>query len=207
MFRSRPSDALGRAYKTSNPFRPWNSQSAIWTTISFDALSRVISVTTPDSAAVTTSYPGNTVTAADQAGKQRKSLTDGLGRLTDVYEDPNGLNYQTSYLYDALDNLVKTTQGTQQRFFMYDSLKRLIRSRNPEQSTNASLALADPITGNSAWSIVYQYDANGNLTQKTDARGVVSTYAYDALNRNTTIDYSDTASINPDVTRYYDGVG
>jgi hypothetical protein len=34
---------------------------------------------------------------------------------------------------------------------------------------------------------------------------VVSTYNYDALNRNTTIDYSDTASINPDVTRVYDG--
>jgi hypothetical protein len=33
----------------------------------------------------------------------------------------------------------------------------------------------------------------------------VSTYAYDALNRNTTLDYSDTASINPDVKRVYDG--
>jgi hypothetical protein len=42
-------------------------------------------------------------------------------------------------------------------------------------------------------------------SQKTDARGVVSTYAYDALNRNTTLDYSDTASINPDVKRVYDG--
>src|ERR1043165_10113093 len=88
-------DALGRAYKTSNPFRPWNSESAIWTTTSFDALSRVISVTTPDSAAATTSYTGNTVTATDQAGKQRKSVTDAQGRLTNVYEDPNGLNYQS----------------------------------------------------------------------------------------------------------------
>jgi len=33
---------------------------------------------------------------------------------------------------------------------------------------------------------------------------VVSTYTYDALNRNTTINYSDTA-INPDVKRFYDG--
>src|SRR5204862_3172567 len=81
----------------------------------------------------------------------------------------------------------------------------LIRSRNPEQSTNGSLNLTDPLTGNSVWSIGYQYDASGNLTQKTDARGVISSYAYDALNRNTTIDYSDTTGINPDVKRFYDG--
>ncbi len=48
------------------------------------------------------------------------------------------------------------------------------------------------------------YDNNGNLTQKTDARGVISIYAYDALNRNTTVDYSDTTGINPDITRVYD---
>ena len=68
-----------------------------------------------------------------------------------------------------------------------------------------SLTLSDPISGNSAWSNGYQYDANGNLTEKTDARGVVSTYAYDALNRNTTINYSDTNTITPDVKRFYDG--
>src|SRR6185369_4701260 len=142
----------------------------------------------------------------DQAGKLRRSLTDALGRLTRVDEpdssnslgDVNNPNQPTSYLYDTLDNLVKVTQGSQQRFFMYDSLKRLLRARNPEQATLASLNLSDSVTGNSAWSIGYQYDANGNLTQKTDARGVVSVYAYDALNRNTTIDYSDTTSINPD---------
>jgi RHS repeat-associated protein len=198
-------DFLGRAFKTSNPFRPWQSETPVWTTTGFDALGRVINVITPDNAAVTTSYSGNTVTVTDQAGKSRKSVTDALGRLTDVYEDPGGLSYQTTYSYDLLDNLVKVVQGSQQRFFMYDSFKRLLRARNPEQSTHASLNLSDALTGNSAWSIGYQYDANGNLTQKTDARGVVSTYGYDALNRNTTIDYSDTSSINPDVKRFYDG--
>jgi YD repeat-containing protein len=118
--------------------------------------------------------------------------------LIEVYEDPTGLNYQTTYAYDVLDNLVKVTQGGQQRFFMYDSLKRLIRTRIPEQATNASLNLSDPVTLNSAWSTGYQYDAGNNLTLKTDARGVTATYAYDALNRNTTADYSDTSSINPD---------
>ena len=194
-------DALGRAFKTSNPFRPLQDESAVWTTQAFDALGRVISITTPDNAAVTTSYSGNSVTVTDQAGKARRSVTDAAGRLIEVYEDPNGVNYQTTYLYDVLDNLVKVTQGSQQRSFMYDSLKRLIRARNPEQATRPSLNLSDPLTGNSAWSMAYQYDANSNLTQKTDARGVVSTYVYDAINRSTSIDYSDST---PDVFRQYD---
>jgi RHS repeat-associated protein len=197
-------DALGRVKQTSNPFRP-ATETAAYTTTAYDLAGRVTSVITPDNAAVSTSYSGNSVTVTDQAGKVRKSVTDALDRLIEVYEDPNGLNYQTTYNYDVLDNLVKVTQGSQQRFFMYDSLKRLLRARNPEQGTLASLNLSDPITSNSAWSIGYQYDANGNLTQKTDARGVVSSYAYDALNRNTSVDYSDTSTINPDVKRFYDG--
>ena len=198
-------DALGRAHKVSNPFRPWLYETPVWTTTQFDALGRVTTMTTPDNAVVSTAYNGNSVTVTDQAGKTRRSVTDSLGRVVAVYENPNGLNYLTSYDYDGLDNLIKVTQGTQQRFFMYDSLKRLIRVRNTEQGTLASLNLSDPLTGNSAWSSGYQYDAGGNVTQKTDPRGVVTNYAYDALNRNTTIDYSDTASINPDVKRVYDG--
>ena len=198
-------DALSRVKQTSNPFRP-ATESAVYTTSVYDLAGRVTSVTTPDGAAVTTSYSDNEVTVTDQAGKARKSVSDALGRLIKVIEDPDqdGLNYETTYTYDTLNSLVVVTQGTQQRFFLYDSLKRLIRSRNPEQGTLASLELSDSVSGNSSWSIGYEYDDGGNLTKRTDARGVVSTYAYDALNRNTTIDYSDT-SIHPDVKRFYDG--
>jgi len=181
-------DALGRPFKTSNPFRPWLSETAAWTTQAFDALGRVISVTSPDSAAMTTSYSANTVTITDQAGKKRKSITDSLGRLIEVIEDPSpGLDYHTTYNYDALDNLTTVTQGTQTRSFVYDSLKRLRSATNPESGT-----------------VTYEYDVNSNLTKKTDARGIDSTYEYDALNRNITINYSDT-TISPDVTRSYDG--
>ena len=198
-------DCLNRVKQTSNPFRP-PTESAEYTITTYDLAGRVTSVMTPDNAVVTTSYSGNTVTVTDPASKARKSVTDGLGRLIGVYEDPlaGGLNHDTLYTYDVLDNLVKVTQGSQQRFFMYDSLKRLIRARNPEQGTNDGLNLTDAITGNSAWSIAYQYDSSGDLTQKTDARGVVTNYAYDALHRNITTDFSDT-TINPDVKRFYDG--
>lgn len=190
-------DALGRAWRGSNPYRSAGCTSAVnpagnWTTSVYDALGRVTTVTTPDGAQVTTAYSGNTVTVTDQAGKGRKSVTDALGRLTAVYEDPAGLNYQTSYAYDVLGNLRQGTQGTQQRYFLYDSLARLLRARNPEQAVNTALnTAADPISGNTAWSMSYAYDANGNLTAKTDARNVTTTYLYDNLNRVKQTNYSD----------------
>ena len=85
-------------------------ESAVYTTTSYDLVGRVTEVTTPDGATVATAYAGNTVTVTDQAGKVRKSLTDGLGRLIEVIEDPSpGLDYHTTYNYDVLDNLVKVT--------------------------------------------------------------------------------------------------
>jgi RHS repeat-associated protein len=160
-------DALGRAYQGSNPYR--SGDTVYWTTTAFDSLGRVASVTTPDSAAVTSSYSGNTVTVTDQAGKARKSVSDALGRLTTVYEDPSSLNYSTSYTYDVLNNLTQVSQGSQTRTFAYDSLKRLTSTTNPENDT---------VT-------IDAYDGNGNVLVSTDARGVSTHVSYDELNRPT----------------------
>src|SRR6266545_3058823 len=205
-------DALGRVSQVSNPYRATDPGSAsppagLWTTTDYDALSRVIKVTTPDGAHVDTAYSGDQVTVTDQAGKKRSSQTDALGRLVKVTEDPGagGLNYDTTYLYDALGNLRKVTQGAQTRWFAYDSLSRLIRVKNPEQNTNGSLpAFTDPVTGNSGWSMAYSYDANGNLTQRIDARGIVTNYFYDALNRNWGIDYINGSQAS-NLVRVFDG--
>jgi RHS repeat-associated protein len=196
-------DALGRVSTVSNPYR--QGEPVLLTTTTYDALGRVTRVTTPDNAHVDTDYIGNQVTVTDQAGKKRRSETDALGRLVNVTEDPGGtLNYDTTYLYDALGNLRKVTQGSQIRWFAYDSLSRLIRVRNPEQDCNPNLPPhTDPLTGGSCWAMAYSYDENGNLVSKTDANNITTTYAYDALNRNTLVDYSITA-VNPDITRVYD---
>jgi RHS repeat-associated protein len=104
----------------------------------------------------------------------------------------------TIYQYNVLGNLLcaeqhGTASGTgcstypnptandpwRPRMFTYDSLSRLLTASNPESG---------PIS--------YSYDANGNVTSKTDARGITINYnpsdsPIDALNRVTKQTYSN----------------
>ena len=157
---------------------------------------------------VTTNIDANRTLITDQAEKQRISKTNALGQLTDVWEItgqdsatvavtfPGQINvafgYQTGYNYDTLGNLTTVTQGAQTRSFAYSSLSRLLSSANPESGT-----------------ISYQYDANGNLTQKSQPRSstvtITTAYVYDALNRIIQRSYSgDTMYSTPTVTYEYD---
>ena len=143
------------------------------------------------------------------------SVTDALGRLARVDEPTAaGLgtvetpNQPTNYAYDVLGNLRQVNQGGQTRFFAYDSLNRLLRAKNPEQADNAVLSLTDAVTGHNGWTQGYSYDVAGNLTQRTDARGVTANYTYDNLNRNVTTTYANEPAnqpVTPQVKRYYDG--
>jgi RHS repeat-associated protein len=221
-------DALGRVSKVSNPYRTNGSSDAVnpsrrWTETKYDALGRAIEViTTADGAAVKTDYSGNLVLVTDQDRKQRISRTDALGRLTDVWEIKStdsateavtfpgrpevAYGYRTVYTYDVLGNLLKVAQGDQKRYFAYDSLRRLVRIKQPEQNSNDKLALPDGLRSplsdnNNQWSEAYEYDAAGNLKVRTDARDVVTKHDYDNLNRPTWTTYSDGT---PTVGRAYD---
>jgi RHS repeat-associated protein len=224
-------DALGRASQQYNPTRcstpTTNCGETTWgyATTAYDALNRVTSVTPQDgSAATTTSYSGNTTTVTDSAGKKRESLTDGLGRLTQIFEDPTGLNYETDYAYDALNNLLCVGQkgsnsGTfsgcssipaswRPRIFTYDSLSRLTSATNPESNTITSTGTTQATT--------YTYDSDSNLLQKTSlapgqtgSTTVTLSYCYDAINRVTGKAYTAQTCSNgllpsPLVSYYYD---
>ena len=45
-------DPLGRVWKQSNPFRPLQGETVLWTTTAFDAMGRIVLTTTPDNAVV-----------------------------------------------------------------------------------------------------------------------------------------------------------
>ena len=167
----------------------------------------------PDGAKVLTDYGVSTETGfigvskqiTDQAGKTRKGISDALGRMVRVIEDPTGQNPSTDYVFDTLGNLRKTTQGEQSRFFMHDSLGRLLYAKQPEQTANAYFSgtnYTDAITGNNQWSVNYVYDDNGNITSTTDAGNVSVTGSYDNFNRLKVRTYSDAT---PEVKFYYDG--
>jgi YD repeat-containing protein len=221
----------GRVTMQSRPTRGDGSTPDGWSRMTRDAAGRIVEVANfkgvaqpPTSGtnadwigSILTSYQANQTTGTDQQGKLRRSLADALGRLvrvdepdkvTGALDTPGGSPAQpTHYTYDALDNLRKVEQGGQYRYFLYDSLSRLVRAKNPEQgaTTHAEVApLTDPLTGNQQWSLAYSYDAAGNLAARFDARNVKAVHTYDGLNRVKAVDYSDT-TVNPDVTRTYDG--
>ena len=224
---------MGQVSRVSNPYlgglngtRPPSPDSRVWTATSYDALNRMLAVTTPDNAQVKTDYDGERALITDQAGNQHINKLDELGRFIDVWEilpanttDPNAegvsfpnhaevsKGYHTSYRYDVLNNLRKVQQGAQQRFFHYDSLSRMLAQKLPEQEVNSSISFTDPVTGNTQWSMSYDYDSAGNLRHMTDPRGVLTTYNYDAQNRITSRTYSNDASQTPGVSFKYDGVG
>lgn len=89
--------------------------------------------------------------------------------------------FVTNYKYDAGDRVTQVVQGVQTRIFSYDGLGREISETTPEAGTvtysytsGSALCSGDP----------------SNVCQRTDARGVVTTYAYDDMNRLIGIGYT-----------------
>ena len=80
-----------------------------------------------------------------------------------------------------------SSEAARTRSFVYDGLSRLITASNPETGTvcYGQWGNGKCVTG---------YDDNGNLLHKTDARGVTTNYAYDALNRLLSKTYANDAS-------------
>jgi RHS repeat-associated protein len=217
-------DGLGRVKQTSNPFRPSLGETPVYKSTTFDLAGRVIAATTPDNAVVSIAYSGQRTLVTDQANKQRISKANALGQLTDVWEivpanqqdtawvattfpghGEVAAGYLSHYTYDQLNNLLSVTQqvgtsgSTQTRTYAFDSLKRLITATNPESGTVCFGTMS------SGQCQANGYDANGNLKFKTDARGILTTYVYDALNRNITTSYTNDPAATPTINRYYDG--
>jgi YD repeat-containing protein len=178
-------DAMGRVISRTNPFQTGGTPGAAMT-IQYDLANRAVITTLPDGNTVRTDYSGGTVTATDEVNRKIKSETDGLGRLIKVTEqDTTGaLTQETSYTYSLVDKLTLVNQGNQGRAYKYDALGRLLYEKIPEQTA----AINDGM--GTMWSCKYTYTEYNAIATKQDARGVVTTYGYDALHRVTSISYN-----------------
>jgi YD repeat-containing protein len=177
-------DPMGRIWTQSNPYINTSDATYGITTTSYDALGRKNIESHQDSSTLQWSYSGNTTTLTDEAGHQWQNTLDALGRLTNVTE-PTG--FHTSYSYDALGDLTGVVQTrtsgetARTRSFSYDPLSRLTQAYNPESGWTC-YGNTGGVAPNGA-NCTEDYDGNGNLLSKTDARGIKIGYNYDALNR------------------------
>ena len=192
---------LGQVYQQSRPYRP-GAESPVFSTATYDALGRTMTVTAPDGSVTQTFYneasrpdvassaPGETTRVQDAWGRERWGRTDASGRLVEVVEpNPSGngsvasSGLVTTYSYNTVGSLIQTHQDAQTRSFAYDALGRLTAQKLAE--TSATLNDAGTYVGSGTWSDVFTYDNRSNLTSRIDARGVKTVYSYssDPLNR------------------------
>ncbi len=134
---------------------------------------------------------GNLVHSADALGIQRQQGYDGLNRLVQTLDNYHGTdtatqNTQSVFAYDALDRLqgVSDPEGLN-TIYGYDGLGNVTSVQSPDTGHATSA-----------------YDSAGNRTQRIDARGVVTQYTYDALNRLTQVMYPAHPQLN--ITYTYD---
>lgn len=139
---------------------------------------------------------------------------DAQGNATKVVQAPGaaGFNFATQSTYDTLNRRKNTTDakaGVTQ--FGYDGLDRTVQvtdprsliTQSPRNGLGDTTALISPDTGSAAQT----YDAAGNLKTRTDSRGALASYSYDALNRPTSVAYSQAGQNSRTYSWAYDQTG
>jgi RHS repeat-associated protein len=188
-----------------------DAQNSYWTEFEYDVMERQTKVTPPDGKFTTISYDKRRTTIIDANKHAKVQEKDPYGRLVKVEEyegtgtpeSPYQLYATTTYQYDVLNNLVKVIDAAgNQTTIAYDTLSRKVSMTDPDMCFSQN-----PNT--CKWT--YKYDANGNLTEQTDAKGKTILFSYynpaigrsDPLNRVMKKDYST----GTDIVYTYDQAG
>lgn len=170
----------------------------------YDAADNLRHITYPNSAAIAFKY--------DPANRLVKVVNRYTGTTSPISHfiytlDPtgnrlqvtNGLGVATSYVYDALNELIKVKKKDHVTRFTYDAVGNRLTLSAPESSVAYSYDADDRLL--TAGPSTFTYDRNGNRITKTMGATTLS-YSYDAANRLISADGGGGTSIFS-----YDGDG
>jgi RHS repeat-associated protein len=156
----------------------------------YNALSELYQdITAANTAAVTTTFSydsnGNQTSMAAPLSRNTANAYDALNRLNQITDPASGV---TGFAYNSDDRLVSVTDPRSlTTSYSYNGFGDLSSQLSPDTGTTTNT-----------------YDSGGNLSTSTDARGAVSEYSYDALNRVTSVAYTLGGTPDQTITFTYD---
>lgn len=136
-------------------------------TYTYDALDRLTKKAFADGASQSKSYGLWSITETDELGRSKTDRMNFAEKRIGHDETVGGVTKTTSYVYDARQNLVQSTDPNGNVIkYTTDSLGRVTQTIDPDLGT---------------WR--YEFDAADRLTAQTDGKGQRTTFTYDALDR------------------------
>jgi RHS repeat-associated protein len=212
---------VGYGYDANNNRTSLSLGQTTSATYQYDVLNRLTQLSDGNSAATTYSYDAtNRLTSRTLPNGVVSSYSyDDLDRLTRLQQVKGTTTVaDAQYQYNSASDITQIVEPTQTRNFTYDSIDRLTAVTNPTQTVESYTydgvgnRTASHISSTYSYqsfnkvvtigSNSYSYDANGNLTSKTDSSGTWS-YSWDYENRLKQVTRPDSTTI----TYKYDALG
>jgi RHS repeat-associated protein len=162
-------DALGRPLLRSRPF--FSRDGPAFTQLDYDPLGRITRVEEPGGRVARTIQERGRVRVRDPNGNGRDAFLDAFGQVAVVREfpdGPDGAGLDTAYEYDHAGRLVRVTPSATG-----------LATRIGWDALGRRRSVDDPDAG----LVRFDWDANGNLSEQTDARGAKVTWVRDGLDR------------------------
>lgn len=217
---SQPTTTIQYEYDVNGNRRRMTDPSGGVTNYSYDALSRLSSLTDPSSQTFAFTFDSLSLRKEmTRPGGTTSYTYDAASRLSSILHQSSAGDLAFSYSYDQVGNRLNLNDSAGTHSYGYDSLNRLVGATHPgavesyvydsmgnrtssHLSASHSHNTVNRLTADARFD--YTYDANGNLTRKTErATAQQTNYTFDSENQLSQINFSNGTS----AAYRYDGLG